>query len=76
MKVCCRAITSHMQHKLQILKGKMQLCRSVKTATAISRNYPQCSNSASSIPAGLGEDGYGTIAKYLHLQLLQNIPSP
>lgn len=22
MKVCCRAITSHMQHKLQILKGK------------------------------------------------------
>lgn len=54
----------------------MQLCRSVKSATAINRNYTQYSNPASSIPVGLREDGYETIAKYLHLQFLQNILSP
>lgn len=57
-------------------QSKMQLCRSVKSATAINRNYTQSSNLASSIPAGLREDGYETIAKYLHLQFLQNILSP
>lgn len=54
----------------------MQLCRSVKSATAINRNYTQYSNPASSIPVGLRKDGYETIAKYLHLQFLQNILSP